>query len=98
MSLPWSSQIASLHMSLMVPSAWLTRSIVRACPISSSIFRAAFFLNLASPADRASSMMRTSGSMCTATEKARRENMPEEYVRMGMSMKSPSSAKSAISW
>ena len=35
--------------------------------------------------------------MFTATEKASRPYMPDEYVRIGMSMKSPSSANSTIS-
>ncbi len=35
--------------------------------------------------------------MLIATEKASRPYIPEEYVRIGISMKSPSSAKSAIS-
>ena len=35
--------------------------------------------------------------MLTATEKASRPYIPDEYVRIGMSMKSPSSANSAMS-
>ena len=36
--------------------------------------------------------------MCTATANARRPNMPDEYVRMGISMKPSSrSANAAIS-
>ena len=35
--------------------------------------------------------------MLTATENARRPYMPDEYVRIGMSMKSSSSANSTIS-
>lgn len=41
--------------------------------------------------------MSTSGSSTAATEKPSRIAMPDEYVRSGSSMKSPSSANSTIS-
>ena len=57
----------------------------------------AFSRNLASPVDSASSIIKMSGFMCTATEKATRADMPELYVRIGISMNSPSSVHSATS-
>src|SRR4051794_4444036 len=81
----------------MLPRAWLTIRIVPACPHSSRMRSKDFALKRASPTDRASSMSRMSGSMFTATENASRPYMPDEYVRIGRSMKSPSSANSAIS-
>src|SRR3954464_14497600 len=65
--------------------------------MSSCILAKALYLNRASPAERASSTSRMSGSMFTATANARRPYMPDEYVRIGISMKSSRPAKSAIS-
>src|SRR5918996_4109196 len=76
---------------------WLTMKIVPACEHSSRILSNDLRLKRASPTESASSMSRMSGSMFTATEKASRPYIPDEYVRIGRSTKSPSSANSAIS-
>ena len=77
-SLPWSSQIASLHISLMLPSPWLTKNMARALSRSSAIFAFAFSRKCASPVDSASSIIKMSGFMWTATENPTRADMPEE--------------------
>ena len=77
-SVPWSSHIASLHISLMLPRPWLTRNMARALSRSSAILALAFSRKCASPVDSASSIIRMSGFMCTATEKPTRADMPEE--------------------
>jgi hypothetical protein len=51
---------------------------VRASAQSSRIFANDFALNFASPVDSASSINKMSGSMCTATENAKRPNIPDE--------------------
>src|SRR3954464_6626602 len=81
----------------MLPIEWLTSTIVRASPHSSRIFSNDLRRKRASPTESASSISRMSGSMLTATENASRPYIPEEYVRIGMSMNSSSSAKSTIS-
>ena len=77
-SRPLCIQRQSLHRSFIEPSEWLTRNIARAVSMISAILAWALTRNCASPADSASSISRMSGSMCTATENASRENMPEE--------------------
>ena len=51
----------------------------------------------ASPAPSTSSMMRISGSIAVAVENASRAYIPAEYVLIGCSMNSSSSANSTIS-
>src|SRR3954470_20813352 len=80
-----------------VASAWLTSRIVRSSWQSRRIRSNDLRRKRASPTDRASSMIRMSGCMVIATAKASRPYMPDEYVRIGMSMNSSSSAKSTIS-
>ena len=92
-----SIQIASSQSFSTLPSAWVTSRIVRSCRHSLRIRLKDLRRKRASPTDSASSMIRMSGSMVTATAKASRPYMPDEYVRIGMSMKSSSSAKATIS-
>ena len=76
--MPLSSHIASVHISLMLFSPWLTRNMARADSRSSAILSVALARKWASPVDSASSTIKMSGFMCTATEKATRADMPEE--------------------
>jgi hypothetical protein len=75
---PLSIQIASSHSFSMLPSAWLTSRIVRSSLQSSRILSNDLRRKRASPTDSASSMIRMSGCMVTATANARRPYMPDE--------------------
>ena len=59
-------------------------------------FYLGFFLNSASPTANASSISRISGVLIVAIEKANRDRIPLEYVRIGLSKASPSSVNSCI--
>ena len=56
-----------------------------------------FLWKASSPTDNASSTIRMSGLITACTAKAKRRTIPLEYVFVGCSMKSPMSAKVAIS-
>ena len=77
-SCPSCSQMISSQSLRMFFREWLTMRIVPACPQSSRILSNDLRRKRASPTESASSMSRMSGSMFTATEKARRPYMPDE--------------------
>ena len=65
-------------MSRIVPSAWLTTTIVRPSSLNSLNFSMLRRWNSSSPTASTSSTMRMSGSTLIATEKPKRTYMPEE--------------------
>ena len=76
--------------------SWVTRTMPLAAFVSSMIRCLLFARKTASPVDRTSSMIRTSGSTAVAIEKPSRARIPDEYVLIGASMNSPMSANSTI--